>query len=386
MEPTINGSVQPGFEPVRAAFAENFVSRSESGASVAVHHGGRLVVDLWAGDAAPGRPWTEHTMVPTFSVSKGVAAIVITYLAGRGDLDVDAPIASVWPEFGQGGKEAITLRHVLSHTAGLPWFDGSQEVVSFDSIEGWASRDHIEDCIARQVPAWEPGTAVAYHSFTYGWIADGVVRRVTGRTIGQVLAEDLSGPLGADFAIGYRGDPDRIGTLIPPTTVSATRQADTAGDPAKAMFFGPQVRPMWEIASLPSYWALGGPAAGGVGNARGIATLYAQLTDHPGAAALIAPSAVAEHTREQFSGTDLAFGFHSRTGLGFGLATEDGISYGPFVGAAGFSGMGGCLGFVDRDRDVAFGYAMNQLRLESYGNPRTAAALLEALDGCLSGG
>lgn len=380
----IQGQVADGYEPVRDVFMENFVSRDESGGCVAVYHSGRMVVDLWAGSAGPGVPWQENTMAPVFSVSKGVTAIVVAYLAGKGDIDVDAPVSRIWPEFAQAGKEKVTLRHVLSHTAGLPWFDDSQEIVSFDSIEGWASRDYIEDCIARQTPLWEPGTEVAYHSFTYGWIVDGFVRRATGRTISEVLAQDLAGPLNADFAIGYRDDPNRVATLIPPKSISAARKADTVGDPARAMFFGPAVRPMWEISSLPSYWALGGPAAGGVGNARGIALLYSQLLDSPsGSGNLISRETVEEHTREQFSGQDLAFGFHSRTGLGFGLATIDGISYGPFVAAAGFSGMGGSLGFVDRTRDIAFGYTMNQLRLESYGNPVTAAALLEVLETCI---
>ncbi|MEV0590492.1 serine hydrolase domain-containing protein [Nonomuraea cavernae] len=383
METQIHGHVAPGFERVRTQFERNFAVLGEVGASVAVHHRGSLVVDLWAGSAGDGRAWEERTMAPVFSVSKGIAAIVLTYLASRGDLRIDAPIAEVWPEFAQNGKAGVTLRHVLSHTAGLPWFDGSSEIVSFDSIEGWASRDHVEDCIARQAPLWEPGTQVAYHSFTYGWIADAVVRRATGRTIGEVLAQDLAGPLDADFAIGYRGDPGRVAELVPPKHISDTRKADTQGDAARAMFYGPEARPMWEIAGMPSYWALGGCAAGGVGNARGIARLYSLLTTSQEEGGLIPEASVAEHTREQFSDRDRAFGFWSRTGLGFGLATDDGISYGPFVNAAGFSGMGGALGFADRSRAVTFGYAMNQIRLETYGNVSTVAALLDALDQCV---
>lgn len=384
--PQVHGFVAPGLERVRDTFVRNFAERGEVGASVSAYRHGEPLVDLWAGEDGAGGPWGEHTLVPVFSVTKGVAAIVLTHLASTGELDVDRPIVDYWPEFGAAGKQTMTLRHVLSHTAGLPWFDDSDRIVSFDSIDGWASRDHVEDCLAAQEPLWEPGTAVAYHSFTYGWLADGAVRRLTGQTIGEHLARRLAGPVEADFVIGYRGDPGRVAVLIPPVTIGAERQADSSGSPARAFFLGPQGRPMWELAATREYWALGGPAAGGVGNARGIARLFALLTTGGRAAdgtELLAPSSIEDHTREHFAGTDLAFGFQSRTGLGFGLATEDGITFGPFTGGAGFSGMGGALGFADQETGVSFGYAMNQLRLETYGNVSTCADLLDALHGCL---
>ena len=148
--PDVHGTVAPGYEAVREVFVENFAQRGEVGASVAATVDGEWVVDLWAGEAAPGRAWEQHTIVPIFSVSKGISAIVLTHLSSTGEIDVDRPIAEFWPEFAAGGKEQVTLRHVLSHTAGLPWFDDSDQVVSFDSIDGWASRDHVEDCLASQ--------------------------------------------------------------------------------------------------------------------------------------------------------------------------------------------------------------------------------------------
>jgi CubicO group peptidase (beta-lactamase class C family) len=384
--PEVHGTVAPGYEHVREVFERNFTDKGETGASVAATLHGEFVVDLWAGEASPGRPWTEHTLVPVFSVTKGITAVLLTHLASTGELDVDRPVAEYWPGFEAAGKAEMTLRHILSHTAGLPWFDGSEEVVSFDSIDGWASRDHVESLLAAQAPMWEPGTAVAYHSFTYGWLADGAVRRLTGRSVGDLLAERLAGPLGADLVIGYRGDPDRVATLIPPASISEERSADASGMPARAFFLGPEGRPMWELAATRAYWALGGPAAGGVGNAHGIAALYALLTGDgraPDGTQLVTPDAVEDHTREHFSGTDLAFGFQSRTALGFGRSTPDGITFGPFEDGVGFSGMGGSLGFADRTAGVSFGYAMNQMRLESYGNASTCADLLDALWTCL---
>lgn len=379
------GFVAPGFEPVRDAFVKNFAERGEVGASVAAFRDGQAVVDLWGGESRPGMPWDPRTVVPVFSVSKGIAAIVLTRLRTIGAIDPDMPVAEVWPEFAAGGKESVTLRHVFSHTAGLPWFDHSPEIVSFDSVEGWASRDYIEDCLAAQTPLWEPGTKVGYHSFTFGWLADGIVRRATGRTIADFLRTDLADPLDADMIINYRGDPRRVATLVPPQSISDERSGDSAGDAGRAFFSGPRQRPMWEIVATPEYWALGGPSAGGVGNARGIAKLYALLTTDGtmGQKQYLDSTAIADHTREHFSGRDVVFGFESRTGLGFGLATSDGISFGPFTGGAGFSGMGGALGFADRATGISFGYAMNQMRIESYGNVSTCAELLKALHGCL---
>jgi CubicO group peptidase (beta-lactamase class C family) len=380
---SVEGTVAPGFEGVREVFERNFAEKGEIGASFCVYRGEDVVVDLWGGEDGRGGPWTSSTVAPVFSVSKGIAAMVMQVLCDEGALDLDAPVADVWPEFAAAGKEQVTLRMVLAHTAGLPWFEGQHDVVSFDSVEGWASRDHIEDRIAAQAPYWEPGTKVGYHSFTYGWMVDAIARRATGRTIGEVLAQRLAGPLGADVFINYRHDPGRVATLAAPTQISEERDLsnDDSGLANRTFFIGPQGRPMWEVAGTPAYWALGGPAAGGLANGRGIATLYSLLVSggsHAGRS-YFSPESIAEHTREQFAGIDVTFGFESRPALGYALTTTDGVNFGPGPNTVGFSGMGGSVGFADLDAGLSFGYTMNQLRLESYGNVSTAAALVDAV-------
>lgn len=377
------GTVAPGYESVRDVFERNFAESGEIGASFCVYQGDQVVVDLWGGEDGRGGPWEERTIVPIFSVSKGIAAMVMQVLCDEGALDLDAPVADVWPEFAAAGKEGVTLRMVLAHTAGLPWFEGQDDVVSFDSIEGWASRDHIEDLIAAQAPYWEPGTKVGYHSFTYGWMVDAIARRATGKAVGELLAERLAGPLGADVFINYRHDPRRVGTLHAPTVISETRDLDNddSGLAGRTFFIGPEGRPMWEVAGTPAYWALGGPSAGGLANAGGIAKLYSLLVSggvHDGQK-YFSQASIDEHTREQFSGIDVTFGFESRPALGYALSTSDGVNFGPGRNTVGFSGMGGSVGFADLDAGLAFGYTMNQLRLESYGNVSTAAALVDAV-------
>ena len=379
----IEGTVAAGYEAVRKVFERNFETRGEIGASFCVYRGEEVVVDLWGGEAGRGGPWQSSTIVPVFSVSKGIAAMVMQLLCVEGVLSLDEPVADVWPEFAAAGKGGVTLRMVLAHTVGLPWFEGQDDVVSFDSVEGWAARDYIEERIAQQAPYWEPGTKVGYHSFTYGWMVDAIARKASGKTIGELLSERLAGPLGAEVFINYRHDPSRVGTLAAPTQISETRDLsnDDSGLAGRTFFIGPQQRPMWEVAGTPAYWALGGPSAGGLANARGIAKLYSLLVSggaHDGRQYL-SPASIAEHTREQFSGIDVTFGFESRPALGYALSTTDGVNFGPGRSSVGFSGMGGSVGFADLDAGLSFGYAMNQLRLESYGNVMTAADLVEAV-------
>lgn len=379
----VKGTVAPGFEAVREAFERNFAENGEIGASFCVYRGQEVVVDLWAGADGRGGAWESSTLVPVFSVSKGVAAMVMQVLCDEGVLNLDSPVADVWPEFAAAGKAGVTLRMVLAHTAGLPWFEGQSDLVSFDSVEGWAARDHIEERIAEQAPYWEPGTKVGYHSFTYGWMVDAIARRASGKTVGELLGERLAGPLGADVFINYRHDPSRVATLAAPTQISETRDLsnDESGLANRTFFIGPEGRPMWEVAGTPAYWALGGPSAGGLANARGIATLYSLLVSGGahGGRTYFSPESIAEHTREQFSGIDVTFGFESRPALGYALSTTDGVNFGPGRNTVGFSGMGGSVGFADLDAGLSFGYAMNQLRLESYGNVSTAAALVDTV-------
>src|SRR3990170_4881394 len=189
---------------VRDAFAETSASRGEIGAAVAAVVDGEAVVDLWVGhaDAARGRPWQRDTIVNVFSATKGVATICAHRLAGRGLLDIDAPVAKYWPEFAQAGKEELPVRYLLSHRAGLP---AIKELLPNGSLYRWET---MTAALAAQEPWWEPGTAYGYHVLTFGWLVGEVVRRITGKSLGAYFRDEIAGPLGLDFHIGLAEEHD----------------------------------------------------------------------------------------------------------------------------------------------------------------------------------
>jgi len=223
---TISGVCCEGFEPVRDAFAANFVDPGEIGAAVCVVVDGRPVVDLWGGLADPhtGRAWEESTPVLVYSTTKGLTAVCALLLWQRGALDIDAPVADIWPAFAAGGKAGVTTRHLLSHQAGLPVFD---EPITFQECH---DPDLVAGRLAAQVPHWAPGDAHGYHPLTFGWLVGEVVRRVAGRSVGRVLADEVAGPLGLDTWIGLPADREpsvaRLlpgGSISPPSTPTTPR-------------------------------------------------------------------------------------------------------------------------------------------------------------------
>lgn len=197
----VNGTVAEGFEPVREAFVRNFEVLGDRGAAVAVYRDGRLVVDLWAGTkdvdgTADSAPWERGTAQIVRSATKGVAAAALLLLHQRGLLDLDAPVGEYWPEFKAVGKERVLVRHVLSHRAGLPVLDRPlTPEEALDPLRG-------AEAVARQDLVWEPGTDHGYHALTYGWLLGELVRRVTGRGVGEWIAEEIAGPVGADLWVG----------------------------------------------------------------------------------------------------------------------------------------------------------------------------------------
>lgn len=210
---SVTGRCDERFAMVEHAMASNLESGADLGCSVAVVQDGELVVDLWGGhiDEARSMPWSRDTVTCVFSTTKTMTALCVLVLADRGDVDLHAPVARYWPEFAAGGKEHVELRHILSHTAGLPTWS---ETVTVDDLLDW---EKVTSLLAAQPPWWEPGTAMGYHALTYGYLAGEVVRRVTGRSIGRFFAEEIAGPLGVDFHIGTPASVDpRIAPAIPP--------------------------------------------------------------------------------------------------------------------------------------------------------------------------
>jgi CubicO group peptidase (beta-lactamase class C family) len=382
--PAINGTVAPGFEPVREAFAANFTRTGdyqEVGAALAVFHAGRCVVDLWGGhaDKARTRLWERDSLVNVWSATKAATAVAVAVLVDRGAIAYEDKVCSVWPAFAAAGKGEVTLAQVMSHQAGLPGF---AEPTALEDQYDWAG------CVAklaRQAPAWPPGEATSYHAMTYGWLAGEVVRRVAGKSVGAVLREAVAGPLAADLFIGLSADLEpRVAPLIGPKRQPAAGPIAALAPAARMALTNPIQRPA--AANTRAWRAAEIPAANGHASAMGLARLYAALVgggalegkrilSSDGVARLTAPATVSG--RE-----DLFLGFVDCWAMGVALNTPG--LYGPNPRAFGHSGWGGSFGCADPDLDIAIGYVCNQMGPELVGDPRTVplcAAALEAAAG-----
>lgn len=366
----IGGEVAAGFEPVREAFAESFAQHGDIGAAVCVYRHGRPVVDLWGGIADPdtGRPWTRDTLQLVYSATKGATATAAHLLVQRGELDLEAPVATYWPEFAANGKADIPVRYLLSHQAGLVTLD---QPVSLHEALTWHP---MVAALAAQRPVWTPGTAHGYHGRTWGWLVGEVIRRASGRTVGRFFADEIAAPLGLDFFIGLPADergrvsrmvhsrPEVDLTAVPPELVpeelrdqvaawsdpdSLSNRAYTVTAPAAIDFNSPEV----QAAEL--------PASNGTGTAHGLARMYASLIGEVDGVRLLTPETLALATEEQAAGMDQVLVAPSRFSSGYQLPTTDNPMTGPH--AFGHNGRGGSLAFADPEHDIAFGYVMNHI-------------------------
>ena len=368
-EVVIRGDVKPGFEPVRDAFTENFTRRNELGAACCVYHQGEKVVDLWGGlrNQHPGQPWTEDTMACVFSTTKGLSALALALAESRRLFDYDDRISAFWPEFGQHGKEKITIRQLLAHQAGLFAFPETADKAVV------ADLDRLAAVLARQKPAWEPGAWQAYHAITLGYYESELLRRVDPlhRSLGRYFKEELADPLGLDFYIGLPEEiPDeRLATLQP-------------ANPILGLFAMPL--PLYFAALSPRSRirrALEGslmildperiyarnlevPAGGGVGTARAIARAYGVfatggkeigLREATLRQLMAPPVAPSEGFRDAALKVDVRFS------LGF---AKPGPGE-PFLSPSSFGmpGAGGSSGFADPEAGIGYGYVLNRMRM-----------------------
>jgi CubicO group peptidase (beta-lactamase class C family) len=367
---------------VREALWGNFRDRGERGGAVCVIVDGRVVVDLWGGWADLGgtRQWQPDTLVNVFSVGKGLIAVCTARLAGQGRLDLDAPVASYWPEFGAAGKDAITVRQLLSHQAGLP---AVRRRLPPGSMLDWPV---MTSALAAEEPWWEPGTGHGYHVNTFGFLAGEVIRRVTGATVGTLLREQIAGPLGADVHIGLPVSQDaRVAQFSWPGPPPA--EEEPAGlEPAQFMahnaYFNPGGLSGAGVINSRAWRAAEVPSANAHGTARGVARVYAALAAGGSldGVTIVGATALAAAATEQVYGPDLVLHRPSRFGLGFQL-THPERPLGPGQAAFGHFGAGGSLGFCDPGSGLAFGYVMNQMG-PRWQNPRTRA-LVDAVYQCL---
>jgi CubicO group peptidase (beta-lactamase class C family) len=379
---TIHGHCDDRFAAVRTAFEGNLAERGDIGAAVCLVVNGDVAVDLHGGwaDADRTRPWAADTLVNVWSSTKGVVAVAAQVLVDRGQLDLDAPVAAYWPEFAAGGKEHLPVRYLLSHRAGLL---GPREPITTADFEDW---EKITGLLAGMEPWWEPGTQSGYHAITYGYLVGEVIRRICGRSVGNFVAEEIAGPLGADVHIGL-GDAelDRCADLVqePPPVGSDYAALFAQLEPAQlsALVNPPLAPPMAAAIANSEGWRRAEiPAANGHATARGLATVYAPLAsggEHAGVRLLSKEGA--ERIREgQGTGVDLVLGaavpFDMTWGLGVVLSGDLGI-YGPNSRAFGHDGYGGSFGMADPEAHLALAYTMNHMGPDLVGDPRKLALL-----------
>ncbi|MFD7721538.1 serine hydrolase domain-containing protein [Streptomyces sp. NPDC059814] len=375
--PPIHGHCDARFAAVRDAVEANFGERDELGAAVTVLVDGQPVADLWGGwaDGARSRPWEQDTLVNVWSTSKGPTALCAHVLADRGLLDLDAPVATYWPEFAAAGKEAVLVRHLLSHRAGLA---GLREPHTLAELYDWELT-----CarLAATEPWWEPGTRSGYHAITYGFLVGEVVRRVSGLLPGEFLRREVTGPLGIDFSVGLpEKEAGRAAELVVPKADRARQAALFARmEPvAVASLLNPPTGAA--VANTAEWRAAEIPAANGHGTARAVAALYGVLAGRGSLGGRrVLSEAAAERVREgQGSCRDLVLGagFAQETeiALGVWLSGPNG-SYGPNPRAFGHDGAGGSCGLADPEAGIALGYVMNRMGPLIADDPRKTALI-----------
>ena len=385
----VQGVVSRRFEGVREAFAENFARRNELGAACCIYHGGEKVVDIWGGirNEQTGEPWERDTMVIVYSATKGLAGMAMALAHSRGWIDYEAKVCGYWPEFAQQGKEEVTVRQLLSHQAGLHILD---EPLDHGLV---ADLDRLAIVLARQKPAWKPGTRQAYHAITLGFYESELLRHVDlrHRSLGQFFQDEIASPLGLDVYIRL------------PESIPNSRLATLARPSLSEMLHG--FGPRFMLAAMNPHSAINRalrgsalphdeariyarnlevPSGGGVGTARAIARAYSVFAtggrelalgkatlDH-----LVAPAMPPTH------------GFHDECmksdNIQFSLGFMKSTSQWPFGSARSFGapGSGGALGFADPDAGIGYAYITSRMGTRLTGDPRDVA-LRDALDAAL---
>jgi len=382
----IDGRVAPGFESVRQVFEENFRSRNEVGAAVAVVVGNELVVDLWGGMANPeeGRLWREDTLVNMFSTTKGMSALAVAHAHSRRLFDYDEKVSVYWPEFAVGGKEDITVRTLLSHQAGLCAIDQPMDMMTLGSA------DAVGEAIGRQQPAWAPGERHGYHGITLGWYESELIRRTDPlhRTMGRYFADEIAGPLGLDFHIGLPDDvPEErlarimgdwyrskmvlnirtmptefVKNFLNPRTITARS------------FSNPKVLGMPLRYNDRDMRRIELPASNGTGTARSVAVAYGEFATG-GKRLGIDPATLASLSDPATPPSGGRFDEVLRMETTFSLGCckpWPGFDFGS-PAAFGTPGAGGSMGLADPELEMGFCYAMNRMGFHLFDDPRERA-------------
>ncbi|MFX1454678.1 MAG: serine hydrolase domain-containing protein [Promethearchaeota archaeon] len=364
----IKGFCESRFDIVREAFINNFKQFEEIGVSFAVTLNGKPTIDLWAGhtDIAKSTSWERDTIITVFSITKIMTSICVLMLADKNLLELDAPVSKYWPEFGTNGKKAITIRQVLSHTAGIPSWE---ESFPQEDLVDWRKMVKL---LERQKPWWEPGTKAGYHAVTFGFILGEIVRRITGKTLGTYFQENVAQPLNADFHIGISNEyENRMVDIIPP-------EAPFIGDTLDHESI------LYRILGIPGGWNLGGkitkefvkfcntpsfrkaeiPASNGSSNARAVARIASAIScgGEVDNIKILSQNMLDEALKEQFYGPDFLFIDGIRYGTGFGLPSKWKPIQNP--NTLYWGGWGGSVCIMDLDANLSIAYVMNKMRIQ----------------------
>jgi CubicO group peptidase (beta-lactamase class C family) len=384
----IAGACDQRFAPVREEFERNFAERGEVGGSVCITVDGETAVDLWGGiaDPATGQAWERDTIGVVWSCTKGATSLCAHVLVGRGQLSLDAPVSTYWPEFARHGKDTITVRMLLAHQAGLA---ALREPIP---DAGYCDWDLIAGRLAEQEPLWNPGTRHGYHALTFGHLVGEVVRRVTGSALGAFFREEVAAPRGIDLWIGLPTEHEpRVAPTLPPEMPapgadipSFYRSAMTDPTSVAALVLmnsGSVFAPGW-IDTRDAH-AAELPAFGGIGNARALAGMYRTLAiggdglvDAEEVAVMGAVTSATSVDATMLVPTRWSTGFvKSVDNSARGPGDRDGVILSEE--AFGHVGMGGSIGFVDPRARLSFGYTMNRQGM-SVGLDARGQALVDA--------
>lgn len=373
---SIRGHFDKQFSAVVQLLEENIRSGSENGASLYVNVDGRDVVNVYGGfrDEARTETWDENTIANVWSSTKTVVALSLLVLHDRGLLDVNEKVSTYWPEFAAGGKGDVRVRHLLSHSSGLPGWEPPIDITTlFDAKQATS-------LLEQQIPWWTPGKQSGYHALTSGYLIGEIVRRVSGKSLTQFIAEEIAGPLDADFQIGVKtADLTRVSTMIPPPPSQINL---TQIDPTSVMFRTLTAPPFDASICNTSEWRnaeIG--AANGHGNAHSLGRILSTLSlgGTIGDCKLLSPQAIGLIFEEQTNGLDLVIGQPIRYGIGFGLAggaTEQTVKFLPKGlqrRIAFWGGLGGSFNVVDLDKRLTISYVMNKMGEGTLGSERTAS-------------
>ena len=370
MTSAVHGYCHTRFDKVADALADELSSGAEVGAAIAIDIDGELVVDIWGGHADPDEttPWTEDTIVNVWSSTKTVTSLAALMLADRGLLDLDAPVATYWPEFAANGKQDTKVRHLLSHTSGVA---GWQEQVTMDDLFDW---DKATSLLAAQAPWWEPGTTSGYQALNFGFLIGELVRRIAGKSLQDFVRDEIAGPLNADFQIGAKPeDYGRIAQLIPPPPFAIPLDALPEDNPTRKTFTNPA--PSAEVAHTDAWRSADLGAVNGHGNARSLARMLSpvSLGGTVNGVELLSAETIERIFEVQSHGPDQVLAVPLKFGIGYGLPTPEAVPFLPPEERVCFwGGWGGSMVLMHPDRRTTAAYVMNKMGQGTLGNKRTA--------------